>query len=149
MGVASDAEIRRAMFEGKPVEELLSGAPTAEPTDNAAAPDDPADPDEPAPEPETFADADDLHEDVQAKEFVRKGRKVREGLKPAQAQAFKEYSESGYRAVNALLRNTPGRRAEHDEHFSKVASELTTALDEQVAAGNNTPGVVYRQRAQP
>lgn len=61
MGVASDAEIRRAMFEGRPVEELLSGAPTAEPTravtkiqvvepnQNAAAPIDPTDPDEPAP----------------------------------------------------------------------------------------------------
>lgn len=58
MGVASDAEIRQALHEGRPVEEYLKGAPTAEPTravtqiqvvepnENAAAPIDPDAPDD-------------------------------------------------------------------------------------------------------
>lgn len=61
MGVASDAEIRKALFEEKPLHEFLPGAPTAEPTraitqiqvvppeKNAVAPRDPEAPDEPAP----------------------------------------------------------------------------------------------------
>lgn len=61
MGVASDAEIRQALFEGVRVDTLLSGAPTAEPTravtqiqvvepgTNATAPLDPEADDEPAP----------------------------------------------------------------------------------------------------
>lgn len=61
MGVASDAEIRQALFEHKPIEDLLNGPPPAEPTravtqiavvqpgDNPAAPIDPDAEDEPAP----------------------------------------------------------------------------------------------------
>lgn len=61
MGVASDAEIRAAMIDGRWVEETVSGPPKAEPTravtqvaivqpgDNPAAPKDPEAPDEPAP----------------------------------------------------------------------------------------------------
>lgn len=61
MGVASDAEIRKALHEDKPVDEFLKGEPTAEPTravtqiqvvapeKNATAPNDPKAPDEPAP----------------------------------------------------------------------------------------------------
>ena len=61
MGVASDAEIRRSLNEHEPIEDLLVGPPTAEPTravtqiavtppgQNPAAPIDPDAPDEPAP----------------------------------------------------------------------------------------------------
>lgn len=61
MGVATDSEIRKSLYEQKPLREFLQGEPPAEPTravtriavvppgENAAAPDDPEAEDKPAP----------------------------------------------------------------------------------------------------
>jgi phage-related protein (TIGR01555 family) len=61
MGVATDSEIRKSLYEQKPLREYLQGEPPAEPTravtriavvppgENAAAPDDPEAEDKPAP----------------------------------------------------------------------------------------------------